>query len=595
MKLNQLSFETKLTGLGIIIFIICQVYIGMPESTISWDAFGYHLYLPYSFIYNDLSFSDLSHVQSLADQYQSTDTLYQLTLAENGNHVIKYPIGVAILMSPFFLIGHLGALIFGYPADGFSTPYDLMISAGNLFYSILGVLYSRKVLRHFFSDKVAALSLFAVIIGTNFLYMVVSYEGNSHIPLFAMHALALYFTIKWHKTPNLINSLKLGAVIGLMIITRPTEIVFLVIPLFWGVQSVKGFFVKYYLLIKNNWKSLFVFSITIVAIGFIQLAYWKSVTGEWFFYAYNNAGEGFEFFDPYTIDFLFSYRKGWFIYTPIMLLATLGLFFMLRKKYELGVSLILFFGVNLWIISSWSCWWYAGSFSQRSMVQSYPEMAIGLGALITFFIERKLLSRILLTIIGVFILLNLFQSWQYHKRILNPSRMTKNYYWSIFGRTSAPENAEKLLMINRPSVQKMSPESLDDYKKELILIENESIEFNSDQEFVDFKKTPFKQITSKDHAWIKVSGKSTIIKQGEDEDFLMITCFRHENEKYDYVAWSPTEMKTYSKDNKINYFEFWYLTPEVRSSKDEFLFEIWNRAKSQVKIEDLRIETFTRK
>jgi hypothetical protein len=249
----------------------------------------------------------------------------------------------------------------------------------------------------------------------------------------------------------------------------------------------------------------------------------------------------------------------------------------------------------VWILSSWSCWWYAGSFSQRSMVQSYPEMAIGLAALIAVMTNGKLLNKLLLSMISVFVMLNLFQSWQFENRIINASRMTKEYYWTIFGRISVPEGAEKLLMINRPSVQKTLPEYFEDYKKDKTLINEKIIEFPSDQEFVDFEKFPFEEITLKDHAWIKLSGKSTVIERGEAEEFLMVTCFTHEDNKYDYVTWSPTEMKTYSIDNKTTHFEFWYLTPEVRSPKDKFVLEIWNRAKSHAKIEDLRIETFTKK
>lgn len=596
MKLNQLSFESKIIGLGIIIFLIGQFYIGFPERAISWDAFGYYLYLPYTFIYNDLSFSDLTHVSEIATQYESTDTLYQLThVAANGNHVIKYPVGMAILLSPFFFIGHIIAMISGYPLDGFSAPYDIMVSIGNLFYVIIGTIYLRKVLIKFFSKSVTAITLLAALIGTNFLYMAVSSGGNSHIPLFALHAIALYLTIVWHDKPSIINSLKYGTIIGLMIISRPTEILFLFIPIFYGVKSIRGFFEKYFLLIKNQWKSLFVFSTTIIVIGFIQLFYWKSVTGEWLFYSYDNAGEGFEFLNPYTKEFLFSYRKGWYIYTPMMLLASIGLFFTIKKKYEFGISLILFFGLNLWVISSWSCWWYAGSYSQRAMVQSYPEMAIGLAALLTFISDKVNLKRMVYGAVISFLVLNLFQSWQFKNGIIDASRMTGEYYWATFGRTTVPDGAEKLLMINRPTVQKTLPENIEDYKNENTIISEKEIEFSTEQEFVDFKKTPYDQITSKDHAWIKLTGESEMIERGEDEEYLMVTCFSHDDMKYSYVTWSPTEVKSYSKDNKTTYFEFWYLTPEVRSPKDKFVFEIWNRAKSHVKIKNLRIETFTKK
>lgn len=594
--LKQFDFTTKLTALGILIFIIAQFYFGFSELAISWDSFGYYLYLPYTFIYNDLSFSDLTHVQSIADHYESTDTLYQLThVAANGNHVIKYPVGLAILMAPFFFIGHFLAYILGYPTDGFSAPYDIMISVGNLIYVIIGLIYLKKVLNHLFSAKIAIITLFAVVIGTNYLYMSTTGAGNSHIPLFTLHAIALYLTIQWHALPSVKNSLKFGVVVGLMIVTRPTEILFLLIPLFWEVKSLKGFFEKYYLLITKRTMSLLVFSLVIILIGCIQLSYWKAVTGEWLFYSYDNAGEGFDFSHPYLKEFLFSYRKGWFVYTPIMLLATIGLLFTLMKSHKFGISILLFVGFNIWVLSSWSCWWYAGSYSQRSVVQSYPEMAIALGALLMFVWEYRWVKRAMLVLMGLFILLNLFQSWQFDKRIINSSRMSKEYYWTVFGKTSVPKGAEKQLMINRPSVQKTMPEDLDSYKKVKTIFVNDVVTFTEDQEFVDFERFEYHKLTNEDHGWIKLTGKSTVINRGNDEDYLMVTCFTHKDEKYSYVTWSPTEMPSYSKDSIQNSFEFWYLTPEVRSIDDKFLFEIWNRAKSNVKIEELRLEIFTKK
>ena len=593
--LKQFDFATRLTALGILIFVVAQFYFGFSELAISWDSFGYYLYLPYTFIYNDLSFSDLSHVQSMADLYESTDTLYQLTYVPNGNHVIKYPVGMAILMAPFFFIGHVLAYLLDYPTDGFSAPYDLMISVGNLVYVIIGFVYLRKVLLHFFTSGITIIVMLGVVIGTNFLYMATTGAGNSHIPLFTLHAVALYLTIKWHLIPSIKNSLKFGAVIGLMIIIRPTEILFLVIPIFWGVTSFRGFFQKYYSLITKKPWSLIIFSAVIIAIGFIQLLYWKKITGEWLFYSYDNAGEGFDFLSPYLKDFLFSYRKGWFLYTPIMLLAAFGLGFTLLKKYKFGISILLFVILNIWVLSSWSCWWYAGSYSQRSVVQSYPEMAIALGVLLTFAFERIWLRRTAIVLVSATIILNLFQTWQFDERIINGSRMSKEYYWTVFGKTSVPEGAEKLLMINRPSIQKTTPEDISQYKKVKTIFSKDQITFTEDQEFVDFDRFEYHKLTNKDHGWIKLSGKSTVIQRGSDEDFLMVTCFTHKDEKYSYVTWSPSEMPNYSSDSISTTFEFWYLTPEVRSVDDKFLFEIWNRAKSNVKIEDLRLEIFTKK
>ena len=46
------------------------------------------------------------------------------------------------------------------------------------------------------------------------------------------------------------------------------------------------------------------------------MLYWKHIMGTFFFYSYDQ--EGFFFGNSHVLDGLLSYRKGWFIYTPIM-------------------------------------------------------------------------------------------------------------------------------------------------------------------------------------------------------------------------------------------------------------------------------------
>ena len=54
-------------------------------------------------------------------------------------------------------------------------------------------------------------------------------------------------------------------------------------------------------------------------------------------------------------------------------------------------------------------------------------------------------------------------------------------------------------------------------------------------------------------------------------------------------------MKKNDRDTSIAEIEIWYLTPEVRSKNDEFVFEIWNRAGSKASIKNLEIVSFVKK
>jgi len=106
------------------------------EATLSWDVMGYYLYLPAAIIYKDLK--KLSFKDQIIKDYHPTTGFYQAFLHESGNYVMKYPIGLAILYLPFFLIAHLLAIIGGYPTDGFSLPYQMGISWGSIFMACLG-------------------------------------------------------------------------------------------------------------------------------------------------------------------------------------------------------------------------------------------------------------------------------------------------------------------------------------------------------------------------------------------------------------------------------------------------------------------------
>ena len=118
-------------------------------AIISWDVFGYYLYLPGQFIYDDLS--TLQWAQTLIAEHDLSATFYQAhQLPDSETMVMKYTMGMSIFYAPFFFIAHLLAEPLGYPADGISSIYQAAIGLGMLLYSLIGLLYTRRVLLYFF-------------------------------------------------------------------------------------------------------------------------------------------------------------------------------------------------------------------------------------------------------------------------------------------------------------------------------------------------------------------------------------------------------------------------------------------------------------
>ena len=135
---------------------------------LQWDSYGYYLYLPAFFIYDDPGLENRTWIDSLNAKYQPTATLYQVAPGEGNKRTLKYPSGMAVLWSPFFFIAHGIAGPLGYPADGLSAPYSWCIVLGCMLYAFIGLWYLRKVLLHFFSDGIAAVLLILVTMGTNY-------------------------------------------------------------------------------------------------------------------------------------------------------------------------------------------------------------------------------------------------------------------------------------------------------------------------------------------------------------------------------------------------------------------------------------------
>jgi hypothetical protein len=207
------------------------------EATISWDVSGYYFYLPALFIYKDLT--KVEFRDSVVQKYQMSGGAYQAYDHESGNRVMKYSAGMALQYLPFFAIAHSVATFSGYPADGFSLPYQMAISFGSLLMAFLGLFYLRKSLLRYFSDTTTALTLVLIVAATNYLNYSAIDNAMTHNWLFTLYALLIWQSIRFYERPTSWRACCIGATVGLMALTRPTEIIAVLIPLLWGLEGSK--------------------------------------------------------------------------------------------------------------------------------------------------------------------------------------------------------------------------------------------------------------------------------------------------------------------------------------------------------------------
>jgi hypothetical protein len=422
-----------------------KMWSSTNTAPIVWDGFGYYFYLP-TFFYDD--FKDFKNIDYIKSTYNPTfGNSLAVKKAPNGNLIMRYPIGCSFMMLPGFLFAHYLSAFTGFPQDGFSIPYQFSMTIWSLVVAWFGLVILSIVLRKYFSDLVTSSALLVVGLSSNFFIYTSYSQLHSHVYLFTLYALIIYLTNVFYrkeKTSLLLVSI-IGALCGLATATRPTEAISFLIPFLWGVGDISD--------LKNRLTRFFkeplipFLFLLFCLIGVLpQLLYWKIYAGSWLFYSYED-DQTFSFLKPHLFNFLFSYQKGWFTYTPIMYLSIIGLILLFFKKNKNFWTIAIFMTLNLYIISSWDCWWYGGSFSQRAVIQSYPLLAFSIAFFLNSLKELKILRIPTIIFILFCTWLNLFMSFQtiYCDNVMESDAMTKSYFWRIFGKTSVTKHDRMLL------------------------------------------------------------------------------------------------------------------------------------------------------
>lgn len=401
------------------------------------DAVSYYAYLPAAVLFHDLSFDFMKDLPA------DFDGKIWLETAPNGKPVIRMTMGLALLWLPFFLIAHLAANLLGVQALGYSWPYQLSIFVAAVFYLLVGLVFLRKILLKYFSEAVSAIVLLVVVLATNLMFYVISEPGMSHVYSFALITAFLFYTLKWIDQPNLLTSVGMGLLAGLIVLIRPVNGLVLIFPAAIAVSSLQDLKNR----LTGRWKQILIAGLSAFVVVLPQLMYWKFQTGHFIFNSYMDSGR-FYFASPNIWDGLFGFRKGWLVYTPVMLFSVAGLFLLKQQLRMFRTPLLIFLVLFIYVMLSWWCWWYGGSFGSRPMVDVYGLLALPLAAFVAFFLKRSWLYKIVMSLLlGAFIFLNQFQMSQYRTSLLHWDSMTQKAYFGIFLKKTWPEGYDKMIKI----------------------------------------------------------------------------------------------------------------------------------------------------
>lgn len=408
MKNNHfLLFLTFIFFISLLGYLIVYKF-KITTKPIRADAEGYYAYLPAMLIYKDPGMILTSIYQPDALSF-SSPPIYQ-NLNTNRN-IDKYPLGVAILLLPFFIIAHFLSFIISSPLDGYAPLYQYIVGSAGIFYLLIGLYYLKKLYQHFFNFKTIIITLTLLLFATN-LYHYATFDSlMSHVFTFTLLSVFLYKLINWSKQPTLKNSLVLGGIWGLLILIRNTNIIFglLLLPCF-----------------KKHLKYSLLIMLTALLISLPQLIYWRYVSGSFIIFSYK--GESFNFLNPNFYGVLLSPRKGLFFWTPIWLLGFWGIKTLSKKIKPLFLSLIAIVILSVWINASWYDWAMGASFGNRTLIDIYPILGLFLATLVETIWTNPKIRKPTIIFFLLLILINLTNMIKYWQRILPYDQVTLKLY-----------------------------------------------------------------------------------------------------------------------------------------------------------------------
>jgi hypothetical protein len=425
---------------------------------IQMDANGYYIFLPAIFIYHDIE--NLAFVDSMPEQFDRKYFLYPNT---GGGYMTKYSPGLAILELPFFTVAHLSAKLLGLEASGYSPPYRLAMGIASIFYTCLGLWFMALVLLRYFNPTPVLITLALLLYGTNIFFTTLMQPATTHTHVFLVLALVLYFIDRWYYSLYASDFAWAAFFAGYAALIRPTEALVALVPVGYFFHHWKQQKFQFGFLLGQT-KAI---GLAIAGFGICLLPvmlYWKYATGNWVAYTYEQ--EGFYFDRPWQIWYgLFGFRKGWFIYTPLLFMAAYG-FWKMRHDARFAAFRSAFWWYlpfNLFIVLSWYGWWYGGCFGNRALI---PALALAAFPVAYLFNNQQTMKLPLLLLGGFFVLLNIFQTFQYQQKVMHMDAMTWRSYVYIFGKWKLSEDEKRHMetLLDHPDYSQRG-KKLDEYFK----------------------------------------------------------------------------------------------------------------------------------
>ncbi len=305
--------------------------------------------------------------------------------AATGRPINFTPIGCALLWSPFYLLAHAGVLVAhalgsSVLADGFSLPYQAAACYGSSLYGFVGLLLLHDVLRRRFVEPAASWATAGVWLASPLLYYMSLAPGFSHANSVFAVSLLLWLALRASHKDRLSDWVITGLAGGVCGLIREQDALFLLIP--------AGLIVQGKARLERRGMALVALGAAAAVCFAPQLLIYQATNGT--LSPSKLVTRKMSWASPHALEALFDPAHGLFFWSPLLLLATLGLaHHAWRRRDAISFLLLGALVMQVWINGAVESWHQAGAFGSRRFVAATPLLAFGLAAMIQSLDQRR--------------------------------------------------------------------------------------------------------------------------------------------------------------------------------------------------------------
>jgi hypothetical protein len=405
----------------------CLYTLQLVDRPIRSDGVSYYQYLPAWIADGDPTFE--TEARDCCWGYNIDQPVGIHRRPETGRYLAVHPIGVAVLMLPFFLLAHALTWWSNLPRDGFSLYYQYIVGLAGPTYAVVGLVVLRRILMRHFGDAVVLATLVAITFGTNLFHYAVYESTYSHAFSFCLIALLLLLVERWWESASAWKSVAIGAVAALIVLVRHTNGLFLAFVPLYGVGSWSGLTANVVRLRQRA--ALVLLMLAVAAAGVLpQLLIYKWATGHWLVNSYPEGS--FSFGSTHVFDTLFSVERGLFFWSPILVFSIAGLCVAGGWARRLAPVTVAVIAVETFLMASWFAWNLGAGYGHRGYTDALSLFAIFMAAFFDWTRDRPRLATATAATAAVLVSLATFQMVQYWLGVIPGEHTTWAQYRALF-------------------------------------------------------------------------------------------------------------------------------------------------------------------